>query len=91
MTGARSITDWYRRARGLAAVAEALPRAGQHEQAAVTAEAPILALRFMTDPDQHTQTLSAVAAALAEIGQTSKPPPWPAPSPIQTGKPKWWW
>ena len=43
-------------------MAEALARAGQHEQAATVA-------RSITDPDRRAQALAAVAEALARAGQ----------------------
>ena len=57
----RSITDPDRQAQALAAVAEALARGGQHEQAASMA-------RSITDPDWQARALVQVAEALAARG-----------------------
>jgi hypothetical protein len=57
----RSITDLYEQLPGLAAVAEALAKAGQHKQAAA---------RSTIDPERQAQTLAAVAEALAARGDT---------------------
>ena len=60
---ARSLTDPYAQTRALAAMAEALAQAGQHQQAeAVT--------RSITNPDRQTQALTAMAKALVARGDT---------------------
>src|SRR5690349_11718573 len=62
MTVARSITDPDEQAQALAAVAGALARTGQHEQAATMA-------RSITDPYWRARALAAVAGSLAMTGQ----------------------
>ena len=59
---ARSIPDPDRQAQALAAVAEELARAGQHEQAVIMA-------RSIPDPGRQAQALAA-AEALAARGDT---------------------
>ena len=68
-TVARSLTDPDRQARALAAVAGALAKAGQHEQAAAMASQAATVARSITSPDWQAQALAAVAGALAEAGQ----------------------
>ena len=76
---ARSITDQSRQAQAIAAVADALTKAGQHEQAAAVA-------RPITDQSRQAQAIAAVADALLRPASMSRPPPWPAPSPTHTAR-----
>jgi tetratricopeptide (TPR) repeat protein len=66
---ARSITDPDRQAQALAAVAEALAEAGQHEQAAAMASGAETVARSVTHPGRRAQALMAVARTLAEAGR----------------------
>jgi hypothetical protein len=75
---ARSITDPDRRAQALAAVAGALTRVGQHEQAATVA-------RSITNRYWQIQALTAVAGALARAGKREQAITVPGPLPTRTG------
>ena len=66
---ARSITDPDRQAQALAAVAGALARAGQQEQAMAVAAQAETAARSIADPERQAQALATVAGALARAGQ----------------------
>ena len=66
---ARSITNLYQQAQALAAVAEALARAGQHKQAATVTNRAVIVVRSITDPDRQARALAAVAEAAARAGQ----------------------
>ena len=78
-TVARSITDPDEQAQALAAVAGALAEAGQHEQAATVA-------RSITDPDGRRRRWRRWPGRWPRPASTSRPPPWPAPSPTRTGR-----
>jgi hypothetical protein len=54
----------------LAAVADVLAQAGQHEQAAAVAAGAETVARSITTPERQAQALAAVASALAARGDT---------------------
>jgi hypothetical protein len=65
---APSVPDPYEQAQALAAVAGALAKAGQREQAAAVASQAATVARSITDPYEQAQALAA-AEALAEADQ----------------------
>jgi hypothetical protein len=68
-TVARSVSNPDQQTRALAAVAGALARVGQHEQAATVAARAETVARSITGSDRLAQALTAVAAALARAGR----------------------